>query len=1324
MLLRFLISWISVLAILFFTGKGNAQCFSFTQSQIPPNSSFIVPLIIEGAALNDLSTIDQCVEAVALSFSHPRVSELEIYLISPFGDTVALVSGGGSTFSATNNTNWNITFLPCSEMAFPDNDFNPNFTNTENWGVFGNYSGLYYPFENCLEDFDEGPVNGAWQLLIINNSEFNSGSLTGFSLFFCNGDGLDCFICQATQSTISLDSTSYCLGSNDLLLDFNRTFFGLAPDPGLYGYDYLLFQDSVLLNNGPLLDLRDSTSGVYTVCGLSYLLEDTLSLLELGDKIDFDDYRFTLTSDTASYCGRLSNCLNIQINETIDTTFINQYICLGDTLFLGTDTLLTSGTYDAVLPSSSVCDSIVQVDLLVLEMELENDITVGLNCNFVEQILTPDILSSNIDPAFMNYIWTGPDGDTLSFEDSLVVTEPGTYQLVVNIVIDEQLLCEFQSNYIVIAINEEYEPQLELSSIFCPFETYEITLDEIVPDTEYTWSVSPIQDIVGPLDSSIFTFIVVDDTDALEICVFVENDCFQDTLICNSISVNQPLDVDIVALDTVCGLSTILNTIGLEEVSAIVVAGPSSNVDFDVMDSDVLVSVVDPGEYTFEVYGLNNGCPFYSLVTVFFIGLPDVNFDIDIVNDCIDPGISIIVDNLTSDEFLLFGSLNAVPFDFTIIHGQSTFDLDMIISGQNTIILDFYQYVNFPSCNFELSQEITTEFSTVVIFPDIVPICNDTIGDNLSSIDFSTLFNVPVVISSIQSDGFEGEILLPLVDFLNVQPGEYVFEVVIDPGSGCPIIDSTIRVEVLDCSCPALIGGNITYDFCGTAETILNDFVVGDWSIEWGIVSTPTGALLNIVNGAIDFVEFRPGLYEFSGVIENVPDGCDPNLTLLLNASNPFNSGEPIQEDTILMCLMEDQNEVQLFDYIQNYDLNGLWIKTSEEGISGSLDSLSGIYDLMGFGKTTASFAYIALNGDECEGDTTIINLIIYKPIDFIIPNQFMLSCSEPVLEIDIERYLNIDGWELNLTTLAGDFIYFNNGNSIRIDSVSVIQFEFISEKERCNTLHEVSVAFTGSPISDIDLALTTPICISDDKDGIIEIMEIFGGQSPFEVQLNEATLIAPPYIFDNLSSGSYLIEIMDSNGCTFDTLVQLELEQTGFVSLGDDIFVTSGVEIKVDFETNISDENIVSVIWELDGEVICDGCSEVSIFAAQGQKILLSLTDTNGCLYRDSLFVFANIRVPFYLPNAFTPTLDNINELLLIYPREGLIEILEWKIFDRWGSAVFETGPFNPFQQEIGWDGQFRGQSALPGIYLSSVRYLLSNGRSVYHVSEVILLK
>lgn len=1323
MLLKCLKFWISAFAILCITVYSDAQCFSFTQSEIPPNSSFVVPLVIEGAALDDLSAIDQCVEAVALSFSHPRVSELEIFLISPFGDTIALVSGGGSTFSATNNTNWNITFLPCSETAFPDNDFNPNFTNTENWGVFGNYSGLYYPFEDCLEDFDEGPVNGTWQLLIINNSEFNLGSLTGFSLFFCNGDGLDCFICQAVQSNISLDNEAFCLGSDDLLLDFNRTFVGLAPDPTEYGYDYLLFRDSVLLDKSSFLDLRDSTSGEYTVCGISYLLEDTMALIEEGDKIDFDEYRFTLTSDTASYCGRLSNCIDILINEPIDTTFENRYICQGDTLFTGVDTLLNTGTYDIVFQSSGVCDSVVQVDLLVLDLVLQNEISAGLDCNTLESTLYPAILSSNVDPAFLNFIWTGPDGGTLSLDDSLIVDEPGIYGLEVNIVIDGELICTFNSSYTVEITDEEYDPGMVFPDIFCPYETYEITLDDFVPGTDYTWSVSPDQNIIGPLDSSIFTFIL-GDSDEIEICVLLENDCFQDTSFCNSIIVNQPSDVEIVAQDTVCGLNTIMSTTGLEEISAIVVAGPSSNVDFDIMDSDILVSVDNSGEYTIEVYGLNNGCPFYTLVTVYFLGLPDVSFDIDILNDCINPGISIVSDNMTNDEFQLLGSLNGIPFQFSVLAGTSQFDLDMALPGQNTILLDYFQYSIFPSCHFELSQEITTELSPGLIFPDIIPICNDTIGESETIIDFSNIFNYSVEILSINLHGFAGEIFVPFVDFFNVSPGEYDFEVVFDPGEDCPIIDTIIQVVVQNCSCPILTGGNVTYDICGTTETNLDNFVTGEWSINWTIVSMPTGAALDIINGILEFEEFIPGMYEFDGVVDDVPDGCDSNISLLLNATELFNSGELIQDDTVIICLEDEENNLLLFDYIQNYDPNGKWGKLSEQGIIGTLDSVSGIFSLAGFGKSTASFSYSAANSDECIGDTTTLNVIVYRLIDFDIPNQFMLSCDNKDLEINIERYINVDGWALNINALEGAFEYINNGNSIRIITESLLQFEFIAEEDRCNSIHEVAVSVIGNPITDINLDIRAPICLSEEGDGFIEVDEIIGGVGPFEVKLNGSILTDPPFIFDKLRSGSYLLEITDSNGCVFDSLIQLNLSQTGFISLGDDLFVTSGAEINIDYETNILGDNIGSVVWKLDGEIICEGCSDVQLIAAQGQLVSLTLTDLNGCIYMDSLSIFADIRVPFYLPNAFTPTFDNINDKLLIYPRAGLVEILEWKIFDRWGSAVFESGPFNPFLQEIGWNGQFRGRFLLPGVYISSIRYRLSNGRSVYHVSEVNLLK
>lgn len=89
----------------------------------------------------------------------------------------------------------------------------------------------------------------------------------------------------------------------------------------------------------------------------------------------------------------------------------------------------------------------------------------------------------------------------------------------------------------------------------------------------------------------------------------------------------------------------------------------------------------------------------------------------------------------------------------------------------------------------------------------------------------------------------------------------------------------------------------------------------------------------------------------------------------------------------------------------------------------------------------------------------------------------------------------------------------------------------------------------------------------------------------------------------------------------------------------------------------------------------------------------------------------------PVYIPNAFTPNGDNINDQFTLRVSEDC-EVLNFsmQIFDRWGRLVYES---QSMDEELAWDGQFEGNRLNGGVYLYKVNieminYNNRNGRSV----------
>ncbi len=105
---------------------------------------------------------------------------------------------------------------------------------------------------------------------------------------------------------------------------------------------------------------------------------------------------------------------------------------------------------------------------------------------------------------------------------------------------------------------------------------------------------------------------------------------------------------------------------------------------------------------------------------------------------------------------------------------------------------------------------------------------------------------------------------------------------------------------------------------------------------------------------------------------------------------------------------------------------------------------------------------------------------------------------------------------------------------------------------------------------------------------------------------------------------------------------------------------------------------------------------------------------DGNGCMAADSILIDLDMRDKIYLPTAFTPNEDGVNDLFRI-KNLTFQKVIEFRVFNRWGQEVFNG--VGSGQAITGWDGTFSGEPAAMGNY----QYLI---RVAYPDNYVQLLK
>lgn len=150
---------------------------------------------------NDLATSTQGVCGVRIEFEHQYIGDVKMELIAPSGQAVQLVGPNGF-FGSTDQTTWNIGFVPCGFPASPDPGFSAIWNSNQNWGEAATYTGIYYPSGGCLEDFNQGTVTGEWTLRAYDNQVNDIGTVKGFEVMFCDLSGISCFVCNEPPTAL------------------------------------------------------------------------------------------------------------------------------------------------------------------------------------------------------------------------------------------------------------------------------------------------------------------------------------------------------------------------------------------------------------------------------------------------------------------------------------------------------------------------------------------------------------------------------------------------------------------------------------------------------------------------------------------------------------------------------------------------------------------------------------------------------------------------------------------------------------------------------------------------------------------------------------------------------------------------------------------------------------------------------------------------------------------------------------------------------------------------------------------------------------------
>jgi gliding motility-associated-like protein len=269
-------------------------------------------------------------------------------------------------------------------------------------------------------------------------------------------------------------------------------------------------------------------------------------------------------------------------------------------------------------------------------------------------------------------------------------------------------------------------------------------------------------------------------------------------------------------------------------------------------------------------------------------------------------------------------------------------------------------------------------------------------------------------------------------------------------------------------------------------------------------------------------------------------------------------------------------------------------------------------------------------------------------------------------------------------------------------------------------SLSQVLLVSEPPPLA-FDLAKEDNICYGEII-GSIAITNDAGGTPPYTFALNNGPFLSQT-LYDSLPGGNYTVWMEDANGCGDSAQIYLIEPQPFEVFAGDDDTVNLGQELSLNGMVlpNIG----ASVTWTPSDYLNCNDCLNPNLLPLQTTLYTLTATDPlSGCTRSDDVLITVQVVRNVYIPNAWSPNSDGINDEFMIFTGPEVARILELKIFDRWGELVFESYNFPPNNSIYGWNGSFRGKDLKPAVFAYFARVEFIDGFEGFYEGDVTLVR
>lgn len=1006
-------------------------------------------------------------------------------------------------------------------------------------------------------------------------------------------------------------------------------------------------------------------------------------------------YDFSVTS-----CGdeiqvnftELSTAFNDQIVNTI-ITFSNGEVFTASNFDL---TFAQGGVYSftVALESEKGCE-------FTYEGSIALDEVLIMDASFIlESILSCDgeavDINSNGNPNW-DYFWTPSDGLSASniMNPNANPTSTTVYTVLIS---DPSNGCSISRTITVEVPEVPLNADFEWSFLSC-FEMAEIQFTDLSSYSngniiEWDWQFSNGQSYN---DQNPIVIFDVEEEVSVTLTVITDDGC--------SVSLAQDIEVNLVSLNLpdpddalfIClGESLELNPGGSLDYSY--AWSPSTSLS-SALAASPIATPEETTTYSVTVTDGTTGCQVQQEVTIeVSTEDPQASFEFEYLS-CEGPALVQFTNTSAYADAAIVG------YEWTFSNGETSSEENPTLSlNANETLLVTLNVTGEDGCSGSITETVQINFIDFTIQLDSLHICNQEAAELNQAADFDLIY------SWSPSLGLsDANIPNPMA---NPEETTLYTVTISDPENGDCFVTREVLVTVPDYNIN--LDYDIAYLACGTSATVqLSDLstagidIVGwEWSFNNGTVSTEQNPIFEVNETSTLIFDLTV----------TTADGCNYELTTPQGLPVVLIETEPIQQDTLRICmgesviLNENGNDTYSYSWEDNLGLSDI---NATSPSAGPLET------------TTYEVTITNVSIDTCQVTSSVTVMVYDDPI-------FEINGEQDICEEEGNLSVNLADGESIIWSENPNFndVLSNEENIVVSPGGGTTYYAMITNDFGCGS--EVQSFTMTSHYFEIDIEDGQTICLGDtiEISGFTIVGEepdnwVWSDDASIIENLGASILVAPTGVT------TYTLNATNNFGCNATT-------QTITIDVVD---IASEVTVSADRDTIELGESVNLLAAGQNGYVynwspsiyLDDALSSNPVSTPDSSVIYTVLVeDENGCstIGSVSIVVVYPIEPPppppvlleceepyVFLPNAFTPNGDNLNDELKVEGQE--ITDMFLTIYNRWGQKVFESE-----DQSKTWDGTFKGKKLDPDVFGYILRVTCLNGEDFYKQGNISLLK